>query len=775
MADTTAPAYDPKQAAKDIKAMTEAHPVTDVVGPVRTEVHKFWKGLIWVLGLSMSAFHLWTAWQGTYPEQRMIHLGFGLALIFLVYNSKRNPEREKVRGIYWTVGGFAVLGYLWAGPGLDWPVLLPAAAILVLVQVTRYIRLDIGGIPLPDVVLMLMGVWACWWIAVNQGEITSMLIRGYSAEAMAAATIGTLLVLIAAARSVGIALTIVCVAMLLYALFGRSMPDFLAHGGMNPDRILQDSFIGQKGIFGIPLGVSATFIYLFMIFAALLQRTGMERFFTNLALSLAGNRVGGTAKVGVITSVFSGTITGSSVANTVSNGAFTIPMMKRSGYKKEFAGAVEASSSTGGQICPPVMGAAAFIMLQTIGREMAFADIIKAALIPAILFFLAQYVIVHFVSKREGIMGLPKEHLPRFGPLMISKGYLLLPLVLIFVVLSSGMTPMRAAFYAVLGTIGLNVFVQLCALVFGGLEGWKRMDDKLTPVALAHALVDASKMALPIVAATAAAGLISGTINNTGLGLKVGDGLIAFGRRLANPVDTFMDAVPLLSAGTGTELYFVMFFTMIACLILGMGLPTTANYVVMAVVAAPAIVGLIDGTYTQLGLPEAGAGTFHYVLIAHMFVFYFGVLADITPPVCLASFAAAGISGGSPIRTGVQSIRIAVSGFVVPYAFVLSPGLLLLGNRFGVLVPVILSAVIGIVMLGFAVAGYANSVLRGWERAALVVASLLLLHSSFYADVAGLLVGGAVFAIQYTRRDQPVPGRDDELVEAEGPAPGEDA
>ncbi|WP_203336258.1 TRAP transporter permease [Nocardioides limicola] len=743
------PAYDPDQAARDIRNMTEADPITAVVGPVRTELHVFWRVVVWVLGLSMSLFHLYTAWFGTLPsiEQRGTHLAFGLAMIFLIYNSKRNEEKEKVRGLYWTAGGLVVLLYLWSSTNMGLEMVAPAMGILVLLQMTRYVRFEVGGLPLPDLVLAVLGVFSCWWVASNASEFNDMLIRGFTPTALAVATTGTLLVLAAATRAVGLALTVVCAAMIAYALFGRDMPGFLFHGGMNPNRVVQDAFLGTTGIFGIPISVSATFIFVFMIFAALLQRTGMERFLTNLALGIAGGRIGGTAKVGVITSVFSGTITGSSVANTVSNGAFTIPMMKRSGYKKEFAGAVEAASSTGGQICPPVMGAAAFIMLQTIGGEMVFADIIRAALIPALLFFTAQFIIVHYVSKREGITGLPKEHLPKVLPLLVNRGYLVLPLILIFVILSIGMTPMRAAMWAVITTVLLNIVVQIVYLLLWGVEGWRRMPDKLTPKVLADALVEAARMSLPIVAATAAAGMISGTINNTGLGLKVGDGLIRLGGTLSNLIP-FAD----------TQLYFVMFFTMLACLILGMGLPTTANYVVMAVVAAPAIVGIINGTYTDLGLPEKVAGTgaaWEYVLIAHMFVFYFGVLADITPPVCLASFAAAGISGGNPLKTGVQSIRIAISGFIVPYAFVVSPGLLLLGNQPTKIVPVILTALAGIIMLGIAVAGFATVKLGWLERLGLTLAALMMLHGTLASDLIGLAVGGVILGLQFFRRGTP--------------------
>ncbi|WP_100444242.1 TRAP transporter permease [Glycomyces xiaoerkulensis] len=761
----TAVAYDTDQAAADIKAMREAEPITASVGPVRSEYHPAWRWIVGVIALSMSLFHLYTAWQGTLatPRQQVVHLAFGLALIFLIYNSKRRAEKERRNGLIWTAAGLAVIGYFYAVGVSDPAIMLPAAALLVLVQITRYIRLDVGGVPLPDVVLAALGVWACWWVYANAGDFNQFVGGTWPTAGIAAASVGTLLVLVAAARAVGMALTVVCVLMIAYMLYGSYMPGFLNFGGLDPDRILSDAWLGTKGVFGIPLGVSSTFIFLFMIFAALLQRTGMERFFTNLALGLAGGRVGGTAKVGIITSVFSGTITGSSVANTVSNGAFTIPMMKRSGYKREFAGAVEASSSTGGQIMPPVMGAAAFIMLETIGKEISYANIMVAALIPAILFFGSQFIVVHYVSRREGILGLPRSELPKLGPLLVSKGYLLLPLIVIFVLLSTGLTPMTAAFYAVLATIGLNITVQLLFLAFKGIDGWKSMADKLTIKTLGEGLIDAARMALPIVAATAAAGIISGAINNTGLGLKIADGLINLGTNLS----AFLPF-------ERSELMMVMFFTMIACLILGIGLPTTANYVVMAVVAAPAIIALIDGQYVGLGLPEAGGyfgqPTWEYTLIAHMFVLYFGVLADITPPVCLAAFAASGISGGNPIKTGVQSVRLAISGFIVPYAFVFAPQLLLLGDDWAGTILACATAVLAAFLLGGSVAGQLQARLHWWERIGLFVSALMLLSADTTTDLAGLALAAAMLALQYRRRDRTPAPPEPENAGAAAPA-----
>ncbi|THV34621.1 TRAP transporter permease [Glycomyces buryatensis] len=749
---TTAVAYDAEEAAKDIKEMTEAEPVT-VVGPLRTELHPFWKWLVWSLGVGMSCFHLWTAWQGTLPtiEQGAIHLAFGLALIFLVYRPTRNVEKEKRRGLYWTVGGIAVAAYLYYATGMEMTILLPSVAVLVLVQITRYLPFNVGGMPVADVLLAAGGAWAALWAFQNAADFSRYIIQGFPASGYAAATIGTLLVLVAATRAVGLAITIVCTAMLAYALFGRDMPGFLLHSGKNPDQILDYSFLGSEGIFGIPLQVSSTFVFLYMVFAALLQRTGMERFFTNLALGIAGGRVGGTAKVGVITSVFSGTITGSSVANTVSNGAFTIPMMKKAGYNKEFAGAVEAASSTGGQIMPPVMGSAAFIMLAMVGQGVTYADIMLVAIVPAVLFFVAQYIVVHFVSRREGILGLPKDKLPKLIPLLVSKGYLILPLILIFVILSLGFTPMRAAFLAILATVGLNIVVQLLILAFKGVQGWKSYEEKLTPMGLLNGLADAAKMALPIVAATAAAGLISGTINTTALGLKIGDGLIDLGATLSQYVP-----IP------DSQLYLVMFFTMIACLILGMGLPTTANYVVMAVVAVPALLPLVETRYAEWGLEP-----FQLALIVHMFVFYFGVMADITPPVCLASFAAAGISGGSPVKTGVQSMRIAISGFIVPFAFVIAPGVMLLGDSWVTTTTAVISAVIGVCFLGVAVAGYMSVPLKWWERILMILAALMLLYGGITVSLIGLAVAVAAFLIQYRRRD----GGDADAAPTDRPEP----
>ncbi|QSB04276.1 TRAP transporter permease [Natronoglycomyces albus] len=754
-------AYDKQQAAADVKEFADASPTTDVAGPVRKreDLHPAWHWITWSFAVSMGLFHLWTAYSGTLPTLRQggIHLAFGLGLVFLMYLPRRRKEAgrlnlkmrgaippldslynklgyQRANGIFVTAIGMGVIAYLGSAAGASTIILVPSIVVLILLQITRFVNVSLGGMPLADVLLAAGGVWAAMWVVNNASDFNRYVGGNFPVEGVLAATIGTILVLVAAQRAVGTALTVIALSMFCFMLYGREMPGFLQNAGFGPETIVTGSFLSTSGIFGTPIQVSSTFIFLFMIFAALLQRTGMERFFTNLALGLAGRQIGATGKVSIITSAFSGTITGSSVANTVSNGAFTIPMMRRSGYSREFAGGVEAASSTGGQIAPPVMGAAAFIMLEIIGGGIVYFDILKAALIPAILFFTAQFIIVHFQSKRFGIMGLPADALPRLWPLLVRRGYLLIPLIAIILILSSGRTPMFAAFWAIIVTIGLNLLVQAMYLAFKGIQGWKEMPDKLTPMAFLNALYDATKMALPIVAACAAAGIISGAINVTALGLNIGREFIGLGETISSG---FESAMPGFLAQhidfNSVTLLTVMIFTMVACLIMGIGLPTTANYVVMAVVAAPAIVPLVTLRYDDMGLE-----VFQLAIIAHLFVYYFGVMADITPPVCLAAYAAAGISGGNPIMTGVQAVRVAISAFLVPFIFVFAPELLLMGDDWVRVGVVVITAIIGVTILGIAMAGWYYAKLSAVQRVLLFIAGMFLLTANYLITLIGI-------------------------------------
>jgi TRAP transporter 4TM/12TM fusion protein len=759
---------------RDITQLVDAQSFADAAPKTRTDQHAFWRVVIFLLALTLSLFHLYTARYGTFPshQQRTFHLAFGLGLVFLLYPARRpHLPREILTGWILTGLGALILAWLYTSGQAGAHVVWPSVLVLALVQAARHVPWRILGMPVADVVLSGLGFLAGLYLFTNSDTIIRSAGRLPDFDPTVTphfviATIGVLLVLAAAQRAIGAALTVLAALMLAYAYLGPYLPGFLAHGGYRIDRIIATSFLGTEGVFGTPIAVSATFIFIFMIFAAMLQRTGMERFFTRLALGAAGGFTGGTAKVGVLTSAFSGTITGSSVANTVSNGAFTIPMMRRSGYKREFAGAVEAASSTGGQFAPPIMGAAAFIMIEITG--IPYIEIIKAAAVPAILFFAAQFIVIHYESKKQGIRGLPRDQLPSVRRLLMVQGYLLAPIILIFFILASGFTPMRAALWAVAATVVINFLVQIGALIVGALRRhsapalvtdlpplpddaatvqrldhrlrerslravaaapgpvrravaqWRALDDKLTVRTLPAGLVDAARIALPIIAACAAAGLIAGVITLTGLGLKLVEGLLAIGQN---------------------NLYLVLFFVMIACLVLGIGVPTTANYVITATLAAPALVAFD-------AVP---------LLAAHMFVYYFGVMADITPPVCLAAYAAAGISGGSPLRTGVWSLRIAISGFIVPYMFVLNPALLLLDVTVTEAVVVFITALVGVTCLGAAVAGYIDRPLHIGVRALLLAAGLSLLAGSVWTDALGFGIFLAVFGWQWwSSRRRPV-------------------
>jgi TRAP transporter 4TM/12TM fusion protein len=781
VSDQATPSAAPKAATvdeaavkEDLRQLLDEQSFADAVPKSRQDQHAFWRVVIYLLALGLSGFHLYTATViGTLPSQqhRTLHVALGLGLIFLLYPAKRpDLAREKLTGWILTGLGLAVLALLFADGRAGAYVVLPAAAVVLLIQAARHLPWRVLGMPAADLLLSILAFTSSIYLFFNYETLAEAAGRLPDFDPSVTpffviGTIGVLVVLAAAQRAIGSALTVLAALMLVYAYLGQYMPGFLAHAGYRIDRIISTSFLGTEGVFGIPIRASATFIFLFLIFAAMLQRTGMERFFTRLAVGVAGGFTGGTAKVGVLTSAFSGTITGSSVANTVSNGAFTIPMMRRSGYKREFAGAVEAASSTGGQFAPPIMGAAAFIMIEITG--IPYLEIIKAAAVPAILFFAAQFIVIHYESKKLGIRGLPRDQLPSVRRLITVQGYLLAPIILIFVILASGYTPQTAAVYAIFATIGVNILVQLVTLVVGAvrrtpldpepepepapagvpglwalpdraqrwthrtvtsLPAWARgavaqlraLDYKITLRTLPAGLVDAARIALPIIAACAAAGMITGVITLTGLGLKLVEGLLAIGQN---------------------NLYLVMFFVMISCLVLGIGVPTTANYVITATLAAPALIAFD-------AVP---------LLAAHMFVYYFGVMADITPPVCLAAYAAAGISGGNPIMTGVQSVRIAISGFLVPYMFVLNPGLLLLDVTWGEAATVFATALVGVTCLGAAVAGYIDRPLHVLVRVLLVGAGLSLLAGSLWTDVLGFGIFILVFGYQYwSGRQRPV-------------------
>ncbi|WP_404331262.1 TRAP transporter permease [Mesobacillus maritimus] len=596
--------------------------------------------------LAFSLFQLYTAIFGVYTAQiqRSIHLGFALALIFLLFPMrKRSLRKAKVA---WYDMVLAVLG---VAVGAYWPLKIDE----LVNRVGRLTEVD-----------YFIGLAAI------------------------------LLVLEATRRTVGLPITIIATVFMVYALYGPYMPGFLAHRGLDLDTLIHTMFFTTEGILGTPLGVSSTFIFLFLLFGAFLVKTGVGQYFNDLAVSLAGKRVGGPAKVAIFSSALQGTISGSSVANVVTSGSFTIPMMKKLGYRKEFAGAVEAAASTGGQLMPPIMGAAAFLMVEFIGGGITYWEIAKAATIPALLYFTGIWIMVHFEAKRVGLRGMTDEELPDRKE-VLKKIYLLLPILAVILLMVSGMSIMRAALWSILITI-------LVSLI--------RKDTRIGFKDAIDALVDGARTALSVAAATAAAGIIVGVVTKTGLGLKLANGLLDL---------------------AGGVLIPTLMLTMVAAIVLGMGSPTTANYVITSTIAAPAII--------LLGVPD---------LSAHLFVFYFGIIADITPPVALAAFAAAGVSGGEPLRTGVNSAKLAIAAFIIPYMFVLSPELLMIDTTWYYLIWVVFTAIAGMMAIGAGIIGYWLRPLTWYERIIGLAGGLMLIYPEGMTDILGLGVFILLIALQ---------------------------
>lgn len=615
--------------------------------------------------LAFSLFQLYTAIfiQFTAYIQRSIHLGFALSLIFLLFPAiKRGKKINRHKIPFYDY----ILSLLSIGVGLYWPIMYQELVFRV------------GNVTTMDLIVGILAI---------------------------------LLTLEATRRAVGLPITIIASVFIFYTFFGRYFPGFLAHRGQSLESVIQLMFYTTDGILGTPLGVSATFIFVFLLFGAFLVKTGVGQYFNDLAVAFAGHLIGGPAKVAIFSSALQGTISGSSVANVVTSGSYTIPMMKKLGYKKEFAGGVEAAASTGGQLMPPIMGAAAFLMVEFIGG-IQYWDIAKAAAIPALLYFTGVWIMTHFEAKRVGLRGLSNEEMPNRME-VLKRIYLLLPIVGIIVFLLIGVPTMRAALYGILLTLVVSAFNKATRLGFRDII---------------EALVDGARTALAVAAATAAAGIIVGVVVKTGLGLSLANGLVS---------------------ASGGNILLTLFFTMLAAIVLGMGSPTTANYVITSTIAAPAIITLL-----MLDMPDGAAVPIAIALSAHLFVFYFGIIADITPPVALAAFAASGVSGGDPIKTGVVSAKLAIAAFIIPYMFVLSPELLMIDTTPMQLIWVLITAISGMISIGAGMIGYWYRTMKWYERILAIGAGLLLIYPEGVSDTVGLIIFLSLFAIQYFTRDK---------------------
>mgnify|MGYP001007147258 FL=1 len=540
------------------------------------------------------------------------------------------------------------------------------------------------------------------------------------------------LVFEAARRIMGIALPLVCAVFLLYGLFGGYLPGVLAHRGYGLDQIVGQLGFGTEGIYGTPTYVSSSYIFLFILFGAFLEQAGMITLFTDFALGLFGHTKGGPAKVAVVSSGLMGTINGSGVANVVTTGQFTIPLMKRFGYKAEFAGGVEATASMGGQIMPPVMGAVAFIMAETI--DVPYVEICKAAAIPALLYFFTAFVMVHLEAGRRGLLGMPKDQCPNPWTAIRLRWYLILPLAVLVWLLFSGYTPLfsgmvglaltvvlifgaamaqrfgtrvlQIIFWVLIGLAASSFFKYgigaIIALALGmAVVLWFVTGGRSTLKMALNALAEGAKHALPVGVACALVGVIIGVLTLTGAATLFAGTIIRLGQ---------------------SSLFLSLVLTMFVCLVLGMGIPTIPNYIITSSLAAPALL--------ELGVP---------LIVSHMFVFYFGIMADLTPPVALAAFAAAPIARASPMKIGFQAMRIAIAGFVIPYMAVYAPALMLQGNGgWTATVFIVFKAVIAIVLWGGAAIGYWIQPLAWWERIWALAAAGFLVAALPATDEIGL-------------------------------------
>ncbi|MGB9699209.1 MAG: TRAP transporter permease [Thermodesulfobacteriota bacterium] len=610
------------------------------------KAHGFVAKITAIIAIGMSSYHLFTGSFGA-PEallHRAIHLLFTLVLVFLI-----NPISKQER---------------------KW------------------------GLDIIFISLSIVSIFYLFW---NYEYFITRYpyVHPLSKSDLILGIIITLVLLEAARRSIGLAMPITAIVFIIYAYLGPHMPGLLRHAGQNTETIVDQLYMTTEGIFGIPLGVSATYVILFVIFGAFLERSGTGQFFMELAASTTGKSRGGPGKIAVVSSSLFGTISGSAVANVMVTGQFTIPMMKKTGFQPHFAGAVEATASTGGQIMPPVMGAAAFVMAEFTG--LPYITVCKHALIPAILYYLSCFMAIHFEALRTNLRGMLEEA-PSLAAVLLGKGHLLFPVAVIIYMMFAGYTPMYACIFAIISVV-----------ILANLKKASRMGG----IKILQALEEGAKGTVSVAVACACAGIIIGVINLTGLGLK------------------FTSFVLLLA---GESLALALVFTMIAGIILGMGLPTTAAYIVMAALLVPALV--------KLGIPT---------IAAHMFAFYYAIISAITPPVALAVYAGAGLAGSNMWKTGFAAVRIGAPGFIIPFMFAYEPSLLFLGSPWSVFTSFI-TASIGVIILAAGMMGWLLRETNLLERFLLIAAAIALIKPGFYTDFIGLILLGLVIFMQMMRK-----------------------
>ena len=571
-------------------------------------------------------------------------------------------------------------------------------------------HVKVNHMPWYDILLMVIGAAAFFYYTFRAPALMTTRIKTKLTDPVyiAAGIAGIVVLCELCRRSVG--LPILCVAglFLSYTIY------FYVKDGKLLSNVVHELFYNENGLLSTPLNVCSKYIVVFIIFGAFLEKTGISEFFIALANGLTGRFAGGPAKVAVISSALCGMVSGSSVGNTVTTGSITIPMMKKTGYDKNFSGAVEAAASTGGQIMPPIMGAAAFLMADYLG--VPYSDIIVRAILPACLYFLGVFLSVHLEAKRLGLKGLSKEQLPRIRELM-KESYLLLPLaILIYLVCSNTKTMQFSAAISILATIAVGVISNIHRNIRHGKPlqtGEGTHNQRFRLVNVFEALENGGRSCISVAVACGVAGLICGCLTVTGL------------------ASTVINAIVTVSQG---KLFLGLLLTMICCIILGMGLPTTATYCIMASTCAPILF--------KMNVP---------LLAAHFFVFYYGIVADITPPVALAAYAGSAISGGSPMKTGVNATRLAIAGFIIPFIFALSPDMLLINTTWQDVLLITVTSIIGMYGVTFGLSGFSSFELNGSKRVigyiqrfVSIAGGLLLIYPGIATDVIGVVLVGAV-------------------------------
>lgn len=663
--DKLNPTVDPEISQEQVQKVLEKF---DLESNVRKWNNK---GIVWffsILAIGYALFHLYITFNPL-PTllQRNFHLMFGLAMVFLLYPTFKKQDRTKI-------------------PFYDW-------------------------------ILFGLSIASCTYLFVVYQDIVTTRGGMASTTDIMMAILTVILVFEAARRVTGWVLPILALLFLMYPFFSHQdwLPRMLLTRPFDLADIFGQLYTKTEGLFSTAIGASVQFIFLFILFGAFLAKSGMGQFFNDLALALAGHKQGGPAKVAVISSAFMGSVNGSAVGNVVSTGAFTIPLMKKIGYDKNFSGAVEASSSIGGQILPPIMGASAFIMAETTG--ISYGTIALSAIIPALLFFLSSIMQVHYRAGRANLRGLPKADLPQVKKVLKEGWHLTIPLITLIIMLFSGVPVSYAAFYTIVVTV---------------IVSWFRKHTRMNVKDILVALETGTRQALSTIIACGVVGIVIGVVNLTGFGA------------------TLTSAITSLGAGS---LMLTLILTMLASIVLGMGLPSIPAYIITATMAAPAL--------AAFDVP---------ILIAHLFVFYFGIFANITPPVALASFAASGLAGGDPMKTGFISLRLSIAGFIVPFIFVYAPAMLLIdptglpanATEFPFaaipdIIVVLISSSVAVIAISAAVEGYIKTHLSVITRLILGIGSLLLIVPELITDIIGYTIIIAIYLLNYIQSKKEPP------------------